>query len=132
VPPAHRFASHTGEVEIEIEAPTERDVFAEAARALAELMDGEDGEPATRDVRVEAADRPALLAEWLGELAFLAETEGLVPERVAALELGEGALRARVEGRTSTPRHLVKAVTYHDLTLEERDGSWFARVVLDV
>ncbi len=40
---------------------------------------------------VDAADRPALLAEWLAELAFLAETEGFVADRVETLELEERA-----------------------------------------
>ena len=128
----HRFVSHTGELQIEIEAPTEAGVFGEAAHALAELIDGGPGEPATRDVHVDAADRTTLLAEWLSELVFLVETEAFVPERIVELDLADRSLRAIVGGRTGTPRHLVKAVTYHDLALESRDGGWFARVVLDV
>jgi SHS2 domain-containing protein len=63
---------------------------------------------------------------------FLAETEGLVVEELLDLELDERSLRATVAGRTSAPRQLVKAVTYHDLVFEQRDEGWFARVVLDV
>jgi SHS2 domain-containing protein len=128
----HRFAAHTGEVQIEVEEESAARVFAEAALALAELIGAEDGEPATREVRVAASDPATLLAEWLGELAFLAETEGFVAEKVLALELADRSLHASVTGRTSAPRPLVKAVTYHDLVLEQREGGWFARVVLDV
>jgi SHS2 domain-containing protein len=128
----HRFVSHTGEVQIEIEAATEAAVFADAALALAELIDGGRGEAATRRLRVEAADRAALLVEWLSELLFLAETDAFVAEEIGELELAEGSLSATASGRTATPRHLVKAITYHDLVLEERGGGWFARIVLDV
>jgi SHS2 domain-containing protein len=128
----HRFAAHTGEVQIEVEAASAARVFAEAALALVELIGEEGGEPVTREVWVAASDPETLLAEWLGELVFLAETEGFVAEKVLALELGDRSLQASVAGRTSTPRPLVKAVTYHDLVLEQREGGWFARVVLDV
>jgi SHS2 domain-containing protein len=128
----YRFVSHTGEVEVELEAPTEAGVFTEAVHALADLVDGGRGEATTRELHIDAADRITLLAEWLSEFVFLAETEGFVPERVNELGLADRSLYAAVAGRTTEPRHLVKGVTHHDLALEERDGGWFARVVLDV
>ena len=129
----YRWLSHTGEAELAIEAATQEDVFREAAAGLRELLAaGGDGEPSTRSVTVDAADRAALLAEWLGELAFLAETEGFVADRVEALELEEARLRATVSGRIGSPPHLVKAVTYHGLSLAAHGAGWRATVVLDV
>lgn len=127
---------HTGELEVEIEAPTERGVFEDGFEAMRELLGGEGGTgdaPArSREVSLAGTDRAALLAEWLAELAFIAESEGLVPERLAALELAEDGLRALVEGSAGTPPHLVKAATYHRLALERREAGWRATVVLDV
>ena len=128
----YRWVDHTAELELEIEAPTQAAVFEEALLALRELLDGDDGEAAVEEVAVRGSDQAALLAEWLAELAFLAETTGLVPARLAALELGEGRLTATVEGRLGAPAHLVKAVTYHRLSLTRGAGGWRATVVLDV
>ena len=90
------------------------------------------GDRAERTVEAEATDRGALLAEWLAELVFLAESDGLVPDEVRDLVVGEDTVTAVVVGRTCEPRHLVKAVTYHDLELHrDRDG-WRGNVVLDV
>jgi SHS2 domain-containing protein len=128
-----RWVDHTAELELEIEAPSEEAVFEEALAALAELAGHADGPRTTREVEVEAPDRALLLVEWLSELVYLSETEQLVPERVASLELADGKLRAIVEGRRGEPSHLVKAVTLHRLELrpDARVG-WRARVVLDV
>jgi SHS2 domain-containing protein len=126
---------HTGELEVEIEAPTARGVFEDGFEAMRELLAGAGsaGSPRRRrDVSIKAADRAALLAEWLAELAFIAESEGLVPERLAALELGEDGLRAVVEASEGSPPHLVKAATYHRLALERAQDGWRATVVLDV
>jgi SHS2 domain-containing protein len=129
----HRWLEHTGEVELELEGGEEGDLFVAGLRALAEVLADDPGGPTRRvAVALEAADRGALLAEWLDELVFLSETEGFLPEGVVDLELGEQTLRATVEGRAARPRHLVKAVTYHRLALEAADDGVRARVTLDV
>jgi SHS2 domain-containing protein len=156
----YRWVDHTGELELEIEAPDERAVFEEAVAAVRELTGGESGdnggadgdihcgadaaadEPAKtkgnaapggpREIEVTAPDRAALLVGWLEELFFLAETQDFVPLRVTRLELAAERLEATVDGRIGRPRHLVKAVTYHGLTLEPSHRGWRARVVLDV
>lgn len=140
----YRWAEHTGELELEIEAQAEAAVYEQAVLALAGLLDEEhDGDPASgpapasgegmvRDVAVEAPDRARLLAEFLGELAFLAETERFVPRRIERLAQEAGRLQATVRGHAGDPPHLVKAVTYHRLTFEPAGGGWRARVVLDV
>jgi len=127
----YRWVEHTGELELAIEAPSAEAVLADALAAYRELLGPALGKRATHEVDVEAPDRPALLAAWLEELVFLAETEAFVPER-AELELRADGLRARVEGRRGEPSHIVKAVTYHDLEFSPADDGWRARVVLDV
>jgi SHS2 domain-containing protein len=131
----YRFVDHTAELQLELEAPSEEGVFREAVAALGELLSGDarlEGGEETRDLRVEATDDPALLAAWLEELVFLAETEGLVPVRVTQLDLVGSEVRAAVSFRRGSPAHLVKGVTYHDLALAREGGEWRARVVLDV
>ena len=127
----YRWVDHTAELELEIEAETAEEVVREAARALAELL-GE-GEPAgTRAVEVEAGDRAALLAAFVEELVYLAESEQLVPRAVNDVELRPGRLRAHVELGRGDPPHLVKAVTYHRLAFEPHEHGYRARAVLDV
>ena len=134
----HRFVEHTAELQLELDAPTAAGVFAEAFAALRELL-GADGAPGGGepvDVRVEVAagDAPALLADWLGELVFVAERDALVLGELRDLDVDLSALRAAgtVRGRRGAPPPLVKAVTYHELRLERAGGRWHGRVVLDV
>jgi SHS2 domain-containing protein len=128
-----RWIEHTAELELELEAPSQAAVFAEALAAFAELVGDGSGRSLTRVVEVEAEDPALLLVEWLNELVYLSEVERFVPERITSLELGEGKLRATVEGHRDKPRLLVKAVTLHRLELRGDDKvGWRARVVLDV
>ena len=135
----YRFVEHTGEVALEITAPTLERVFELAVAALAELLAGDASAASgaelpsiTREVEVRARDLPALLAEWMAELLYLADSTGFVPCTVERLEIEGTRLWARVRGRFDTPSALVKAVTYHQLELARTDAGWRARVVLDV
>ncbi len=128
----YRWVDHTAEVELEIEAGGEREVLEEAMRALAELLGIEGPGDVARTVSVEAPDRPALLAGWIEELAFLAESEGFVATRLVDLDLQTHGLRATVAGALGEPPPLVKAVTYHRLAFEPSGQGFVARVVLDV
>jgi SHS2 domain-containing protein len=137
----HTWIEHTAEQELELEGESAEAVIAEAAEALAGLLgEPEPGPPVRRELTAAAPDLPALLAEWLNELVYLAD-EGFLTERVVALALSAGPgenenhshqIRATVEGRPGTPRGLVKAVTYHRLQLEQEGVRWRGRIVLDV
>jgi SHS2 domain-containing protein len=85
-----------------------------------------------RVVRATAPDRPALLAAWLEELLFLAESSGFIPLLVEELSLEDQQLTATVAGRLGRPRPLVKAVTYHRLEFEPAERGYRGRVVFDV
>jgi SHS2 domain-containing protein len=129
----YRWVEHTAEVELALDAATPEEVFRDALTALAELVDeAGDGEPVRRRIELEAPSLADLLAAWLEELVFLAETEALVPGRAEEVEVAAGRLAAVVAGRTGAPRPVVKAVTYHGLRFEYEEGRWRAHVVLDV
>jgi SHS2 domain-containing protein len=129
----YRWVDHTSEVELEIEADGEREVLEQALRALAELLgiDQARGDE-RRTIALKAGDRPALLASWIEELAFLAESEGFVATQLVELDLQPGGLAATVSGVIGEPPPLVKAVTYHRLAFEPSGAGYVARVILDV
>ncbi|MGH2946185.1 MAG: archease [Solirubrobacteraceae bacterium] len=130
-----RWADHVGELELRVDAADEAGVFVEALHALGELLAGDEAAAAGRerfDVAADGAGRAVLLAAWLEELNFLAETEGVVPVDAEELVLEPEQVRARLVGYRGRPPHLVKAVTYHRLSFEPHDGGWQAVVVLDV
>lgn len=128
----HRFVDHTAELELELEAESAEGVLQEALEAFAELAGTGTGEQVEREVELEASDLPALLATWLDELLFLADSEGLLPER-AELAVSDTRVAGRLFLRRGAPRPLVKAITLHRLRFRPEDGGvWRGRVVLDV
>lgn len=128
----YRWVEHTSELELSIEATSREGVFSESLVALGELFDAPDGTEIVHQLSVSATDLPALLVEWLNELVYVAESEGVAPERVIRMELGNKHLDATISGRRTLPRALVKAVTYHRLEFDRAGEGWRARVVMDV
>jgi SHS2 domain-containing protein len=140
VPPSHEVVDHTSEIRLRIRAGSLAELLAEAGRALAELelRDGGATESVWRPLVVSAADRAALLAEWLNELVFLAESERWIPtefevECAGDTPAGETEVRARARGvRVEQSPGLVKAATLHGLRVDAIPGGLEGEVVLDV
>jgi SHS2 domain-containing protein len=134
---SHTLEEHTGEVRIRVEAASEEELFAEAGRALGELMGAarppEPGEP-YESVELDGRDREELLVAWLDELVFRTERSGRIYGDLRVWLHGN-RLRAEIRGGEMTePRTPVKAATLHGLRIERmrEDGRVIARVVLDV
>jgi SHS2 domain-containing protein len=127
---------------LEIEAADLNDLFATAARALAEVMVDPDTVElvAEHAVTLEAPTRDLLLFDWLGELIFLKDRDGMVFPVADVLVEGDGPFRlaARIRGGRIDParterRADPKAVTFHQLAVEPAPGGgWRARVVIDI
>jgi len=132
----HSFVEHTSEVELRLHATTLPALFAQAGRALAELMLGEETggtETVTAEVSVSAPDREALLAAWIDELIFHAETRKAVFTRFEITGLDDRTIDARIAGIAEPViKTAVKAATFHGLRVTEEDGRFVATVVLDV
>ena len=111
-----------------------KELFENAAAALFALEGvGEQPTAVTREVQVEGIDHESLLVNWLGELLYLQETRHETYHHFSVDRLSSTLLSARVEGAGSGPLNkFVKAITYHDLRIEQTPEGWAATVVVDV
>jgi SHS2 domain-containing protein len=134
----YRILPHTADGKFEAFGRTLEEAFGNAALALASLMwDWSKLAPRIEHlVRVEGTDREQLLVKFLGEVVYLFETRQFLLCRVRRLEIRpqlEGfVLDAVLAGETLSSGHEiygdVKAVTYHELGIEEGGPGERARV----
>ena len=116
------------------------DLFATAARALADVMVDPDtvSREVERTLLLRARALDLLLHDWLSELIFLKDTERLVlPEAFVSVRAAPPELTARLSGGRIDPARTAlradpKAVTFHQFTVEPRAGGWYARAVIDI
>lgn len=136
-PPAtHQFAEHTGELRLRLRADSLGDLLAEGGRALAELAlrNGSEGAPGPwTELEVRAADREALLVDWLNELIWRAEAHAAVPIDFEVLSASDDRIRARVRSvPVREPPALVKAATLHQVRVDAGQEGYHADVILDI
>lgn len=70
---------HTADVKIRAEAPTPDALFGEACAALMQVMYGDDRRGGTkRECDITGEDQESLLCDFLSEVLYLTEVDGLV------------------------------------------------------
>ena len=136
---AFRLLAHTADMGIEATGNSRAEVFVAAANGLKEMIFGDtpvlprQGTP----VSLDSGDVGELLVAWLGEILYLSEIRGLVPAEFVIHEITETSLCGEVRGEPFDPtRHPVerevKAITYHQLSVERDGQGWRARVYVDL
>ena len=133
-----REFEHTGDLGIELAAPTRDELFRRAAIAIASLLVETAGvaELEQREITVEAEADVDLMHDLLTELLVLFTVEGFIWRDASVKEAGR-SLRVTLRGEPFDPtRHAfrgeIKAVTYHQLMVENSPDGWRSRVIFDV
>lgn len=94
-------------------------------------------EAESREVRAQGDTPEALLVNWLNDCLYLHDVEGFVARRIDFAVFEERRLHSLLWGEEVDPaRHrlgtVVKAATYHQLTIRQANGGWEIRVILDI
>ncbi len=134
-----RILDHPADVGFEAYGSTLAEAFESSALALISLVvESETVEEHDEKVMiVNASDREQLLVKFLSEILYLFDGEGFVVKRAQIVQMDDRSLTANLRGERFDPnKHNikldVKAITYHQLTIEQRDSGFLLRVYVDV
>ena len=127
---------HTADVGVRATAATVEGVFEQATLGLLEITGAAAAGTGERiPISVEAGDLGALLVDWLEEVLYLQDARDAIVGEVSVTRIADG----RAEGSVAiAPRDrdlegtAVKAITYHQLSVEEVEGAWIAVVYFDI
>ena len=130
---------HTADLGVEIYGKTLPELFANAAFALFDLMTDLRIVRTTEErlVVVEGEGREDLLVNYLREILYLFNGEGLLLKEFSIMKMDPNHLEAQVSGEPFDPaKHRInmeiKAVTYHQVTVGNTSEGWTGRVIFDV
>lgn len=130
---------HPSDIGIEAEGTSPAEAFEAAARGLMSVI----LDPSTivprehRKVKIQASDREQLLVRWLSEILYLYDGQRFAPASFRISSFSPLALTAEVSGEPiDLARHRtlldVKAVTYHQLAVDDVPKGVRLRVFLDI
>jgi SHS2 domain-containing protein len=129
--------SHTADVKIRARAPTLEALFSETFKALMQVMyGGTRSGGILREIRIESPDNESLLADFLSEVLFVSEVEGLV-FLSARISINGSRLTAELTGEPFDPvRHSggseVKGISYSGLSITHDANGYMLDIIFDV
>ncbi len=139
--PKMEILEHTADLAIRIIANDYRELFEYAPSALYSLI-GQIVIDTKNDIRQETISLQAgnweeLFHDWLSEILYCFEVREIVFEKCDFIVLKSEHLKANVECgkidiRKSKIITEIKAVTYHNLKIEQKDEQIEANVIFDV
>jgi SHS2 domain-containing protein len=129
--------SHTADVKIRVHAPTLEALFSETFKALMQVMYGTDRSGGIiKEIRIESSDIESLLADFLSEVLFVSEVEGLVFSD-GDIRIDGLSLTAELTGEPFDPvRHSggseVKGISYSGLAITHGAKGYKLDIIFDV
>jgi SHS2 domain-containing protein len=134
-----QILEHTADKGVAGEGRTMAEAFENTAYGMFSLFVEPANYQATakREMIVEGDDREQLLWSWLSDLMFMFEVDREMAVDFRVKDISDTRLVAEVAVRPIGPDiewlgSGVKAVTYHQLKVEEADGVWKTQVYVDV
>jgi len=138
-PVTYQIIDHTADLGIIVKGPDVKSLFIRAAQAMTDLMVRGDisEETAIRDVSVEGEDFPDLMVRWLGEILYLFDGENLIVNSIEIKSISPIQLKSILSLTGFEPEYHevlreIKAVTYHQISVDKANDRWEARVIFDV
>jgi len=144
--PNYKYFDHTADIGIEISGRTKKELFANAACSLFDVLI-ESIANNGRNVRaikerqkiitVDGEDAADLMINFLRELLYLFNGEHWVVGDCEVMACGSKKLAVKLTGEPyNKMKHLIKteikAVTYSGLSVTKKKSGWKARVIFDV
>lgn len=140
--PQYKMFDHTADIGVEILGRTKKELFANAAGAIFDILIERHGDAAgsdkqSRTIIAAGVDVEDLLINFLRELLYLFNGVGWVAEQCKIVECSHTRLAAEVTGepyhqKKHSIKTEIKAVTYSGLSVTKQKAGWKARVILDV
>lgn len=127
--------SHTADWSVRVWAKDLPSLFTEAARAMNSLSGTEigTGPRVRRAFAVEGPDAESLLVAFLSELLYYQEQDHGLAFDVFDLRVASQWLKVEMEGAPlASSEKAIKAVTYHNLKIEQTNEGLETTIVFDV
>jgi SHS2 domain-containing protein len=133
----YEILEHTADVGLAVEGDSLTEVFEVATRGLAEISGlWRPGRGDRISVEVHANDLGSLLVDWLSEVLYLHDARraliGGVEVTMVAGHAAAGAVAFAPFDEETIEGVQIKAVTYHQLSVEKKSDVWRARVFFDI
>jgi len=136
---SYHIIDHTADLGIIVQGTDEKNLFIRAAQVMTDLMVEGDISKKTvmKDVSLQGEDFPDLMVRWLGEILYLFDGENLIVNSIEIKSISPIQLKSTLTLSSFEPEHHqvireIKAVTYHQISVDKTKDGWQARIIFDI
>jgi SHS2 domain-containing protein len=137
--PRFEILEHTADIGVRAFGSSTAELFENAALAIQSIaLDSTDVEPRQEyPLNVSGTDLESLLVNWLNEIVYYLDGPRVAMSRIRVESVTDSNVTGQGWGEPRDPkRHppqlVVKAATYHQLSIRQENGLWTAEVYLDI
>jgi len=137
--PKYTLLDHTADLGIIVRGSDLVNLFKNAGKAMMHLMLQSKPLPKTTftTISIVGSDLEDLMVRWLGEILYLFESEYLVVTDIDRITISNFNLIAILKIVPFNPEsheivREIKAVTYHQIEVAQKNGEWIARIIFDL
>lgn len=135
-----RYIDHPSDLAIEVEGASLEELFLNAAEAMLSAMSEDDmdaggADAITKRIHLHEANTEELLHSFLSEILWCVMQEGYFPLTIGMDSVNGKELDAVLSGiavHNEMVKVEIKAVTYHQLQIREKNGKLHTRIIFDV
>jgi SHS2 domain-containing protein len=128
---SYRFLEHTSDIIIEAEGKDFADALCEVAKGMFTQM----GESGTKDsiiIESSASTKEGLAVVFLTDIIVECESYPFVPSDIRLIESVDNRIKCEILGEKSAPENIIKAVTHHELEIEDAQDNCRIKVLFDI
>ncbi|MDO8339638.1 MAG: archease [Candidatus Burarchaeum sp.] len=133
---AYRYIGHTADIIVEGDGRTLAEAIEETAAGIIERIGRADKEDESFEFEEHAESLDELIVYSLSYILTGCESRELQPHSFKVLELDakgkEKKIKVRIGAGQGKVKDVVKAVTYHEVSVEQKKGKAVVRVLLDI
>jgi SHS2 domain-containing protein len=125
---------HTADWALKVWAPDFTSLLEQAARGMNHLMGVviDPSQPAEFEIKLIAGDQESLLVGFLNRILFTLELDSIGIDSFILVVDGYQVQAQLKGGRIAELQKMIKAVTYHNLTIRSSEGGLETTIVFDV
>lgn len=129
-----KILSHTADLKIKFFGKNKEELFRNALLGMQSSLKSEDKEETKeRKISLSSDNLESLLVDFLSEINYLNETKKEIFKNIEFEELTDKKLKAKVFSKKVKRFGLIiKGISYHELEIKKKDGSWQGTVLFDI
>ncbi|MEM4330472.1 MAG: archease [Candidatus Pacearchaeota archaeon] len=134
----YRFLEHSADICFEVSSKKLEGLFVDAAKAIKKILtEKKVKEKKNKRIKIKAKSLEELLYLFLEEIIYLTEVDFFIISSVKKIKIDKEnfVLESEIYGddiKEYKIERAIKAVTYHSMKIEKKEGVWRTKVILDL